>query len=113
MKVVHGVPTQPVSEQLSKQPLTDDLGLTEMRGNVWTLAEGTMMKHAHLQQEELYFVLDGTAEIEADGATFKLGERDALAVSPGVTHQVANTGFGPLTFLVIGSPNVAGDGERR
>jgi mannose-6-phosphate isomerase-like protein (cupin superfamily) len=113
MKIVRGVPTQPVSEQLSKQPLTDDLGLTEMRGNVWTLAEGSMMKHAHRQQEELYFVLDGMAEIEADDAVFKLGERDVLAVPPGVSHQVVNIGIGPLTFLVIGAPNVAGDGERR
>ena len=112
MNVVHGTPTQQVSEQLSKQPFTDELGLTQMRANVWTIAEGAMMKHAHREQEELYFVLDGVGQIEIDGEVVAIGERDAIVVPAGSTHQVSNTGIGPLTFLAIGSPNVAGDAEQ-
>jgi mannose-6-phosphate isomerase-like protein (cupin superfamily) len=56
-------------------------------------------------------VLDGTAEIIVDDATFRLGERDALAVPVGAWHQVRNSGLGPLTFLAVASPAVLGDAE--
>ncbi len=44
---------------------------------------------------------------------YKLGERDALAVPAGAEHQLANVGWGPLTFFVVASPNVTGDAEKR
>jgi mannose-6-phosphate isomerase-like protein (cupin superfamily) len=111
MKVVHATPTRSVAEHLSVQRLTDALGAQNLRANVWTLAEGSMTRHLHREQEEFYLVLDGTAEILVDDATFKLGERDALAVPVGAWHQVRNAGLGPLTFLVVASPAVEGDAE--
>lgn len=111
MKVVHATPTQSVAEHLSVQHLTDALGARNLCANVWTLAEGSMTRHLHREQEELYLVLDGTAEILVDDATFKLGERDALAVPVGAWHQVRNAGLGPVTFLAVASPAVEGDAE--
>jgi mannose-6-phosphate isomerase-like protein (cupin superfamily) len=111
MKVVHATPTQSVAEHLSVQRLTDALGACNLRANVWTLAEGSMTRHLHREQEELYLVLDGTAEIVVNDAIFRLGERDALAVPTGAWHQVRNAGLGPLTFLVVASPAVQGDAE--
>jgi mannose-6-phosphate isomerase-like protein (cupin superfamily) len=111
MPVVHAVPTQPVSEQLSVQRLTDALGADKLRANVYTVAEGSMLRHLHREQEELYFVLDGTALIEVDETTFKLGERDTLVVPAGSWHRLTNIGSGPLTFLVVAAPPVQGDAE--
>lgn len=112
MKAVHAVPTQPVSEQLSVQRLSDALGTEKMHANVWTLAEGSMMKHLHHEQEELYLVFEGIAEMEVDGITYELRERDVLAVPAGATHQMSNAGEGPLTFFVVSAPPVSGDAER-
>ena len=113
MKTVHGAPTEQVSDQISVKRLTDELGAENLRANVWTVAEGSMMKHVHREQEELYLVLDGTAEIAVDGTVYKLGERDALAVPAGAEHQLANVGRGPLSFFVVAAPNVTGDAEKR
>ncbi len=111
MEIVHGVPTEAVSEKLSVQRLSDKLGLTQMHANVFTLAEGSMSRHLHREQEELYVVLDGTAMIDVDEARYKLGERDALAVPSRAWHRVTNVGLGPLTFLVVAAPPTAGDAE--
>jgi mannose-6-phosphate isomerase-like protein (cupin superfamily) len=112
MKVVHGVPTETVSEQLSIQRMADMLGAEKLRANMWTLAEGSGLRHSHREQEELFLVLDGTAQIEAEGTIFKLGERDALVVPAGVAHQLTNIGLGPLTYFVVAAPAVKGDATR-
>lgn len=110
-EVVRAVPVEALSEQLSVQRLSEALGLQAMRANVYTLAEGAMLRHLHREQEELYLVLDGTAEVEVDGVVHRVGEREALAVPPGAWRQVANVGLGPLTFFVVGAPPAVADVE--
>jgi len=109
MKVIHAMPTEIVSEQVSVQRVADLLGAEKLRANVWTVAEGSQLRHAHREQEELYLVLDGTAQLEVSGTTYRLGERDALVVPAGVAHQLTNIGLGPLTYLAAAAPAVAGD----
>lgn len=111
MKVVRAVPTETISEQLSVQRLSEALGTRNLRANVYTLAEGSMSKHAHREQEELYVVLDGTAMIDVDEQQFKVGEREALAVPARAWHRVANVGTGPLTFFVVAAPPAEDDAE--
>lgn len=111
MDIVHAAPTESLSEKLSVQRLGDRLGLTQMRANVFTLAEGSMSRHLHREQEELYVVLDGTAMVDIDEQQLKLGERDALAVPARAWHRVSNVGVGPLTFLAVAAPPTAGDAE--
>ncbi len=111
MKVVRAVPTESVSEKLSVQRLSEALGVQHLRANVFTLAEGSMSKHMHMEQEEVYLVLDGTALIDVDGEQLKVGEREALAVPAGAWHRVTNAGRGPLTFYVVAAPPVSDDAE--
>lgn len=111
MRIVHAAPTEQVSEQISVKKLSDELGAEKLRANVWTVAEGSMLKHLHREQEELYLILDGSAEIEVDGVIHKLGERDTLVVPSGAEHQLTNVGWGPLTFFAVGSPAAADDAE--
>ena len=112
MNVVHAVPTELVSEKLSVKKMTEELGAEKVRANVWTLAEGSMLKHLHREQEELYLVLEGSAQVVVDGAIHKLDERDAVCVPAGAEHQVFNSGWGPLTFFVVAAPAVADDVEK-
>jgi mannose-6-phosphate isomerase-like protein (cupin superfamily) len=109
LKVVHAVPTEVVSEQVSVQRIGDLAGAEKLRGNVWTLNEGSQLRHSHREQEELYLVLDGTGQIDVDGRLYRLGERDAIVVPAGVEHQLSNVGLGPLTYLVVAAPAVSGD----
>jgi mannose-6-phosphate isomerase-like protein (cupin superfamily) len=83
----------------------------DLRVNVLTLAEGSMSKHMHREQEEVYLVRDGTALIDVDQEQFKLGEREALAVPARAWHRVANVGHGPLTSFVAAAPAVDDDAE--
>jgi mannose-6-phosphate isomerase-like protein (cupin superfamily) len=111
MKAVSAVPTESVSEKLSVQRLSETLGVRNLRVNVFTLAEGSMSRHMHREQEEVYLVLDGTAMIDVDERQFKVGEREVLAVPPGAWHRVTNVGEGPLTFFVAAAPPAEGDAE--
>lgn len=85
--------------------------MRNLRANVFTLAEGSMSKHMHREQEEVYLVLDGTAMINVDQEQFKVGEREALAVPARTWHRVANVGYAPLTFFVAATPAVNDDAE--
>src|SRR5665647_2496396 len=87
MKVVRAVPTESISEKLSVQRLSEALGMRNLRANVFTLAEGSISKHMHREQEEVYLVLDGTAMIDVDQEQFKVGEREALAVPARAWHR--------------------------
>lgn len=109
LKVVHAVPTEVVSEQVSVQRVGEKAGAVNLRANVWTLNEGSQLKHAHREQEELYLVLDGVGQMQADGATHRLGERDAIIVPAGMEHQLSNVGLGPLTYVVVAAPAIADD----
>jgi len=111
MNVVHAMPTELISEKLSVKKMSDELGSEKLRANVWTLAEGSMLKHLHREQEELYLVLEGSAQVVVDGTIHKLDERDALCVPAGAQHQVFNSGWGPLTFFVAAAPAAADDAE--
>jgi quercetin dioxygenase-like cupin family protein len=112
MKAVRAVPVDTISEQVHVKRLTGELEARNLRANVWSLAEGAQMRrHRHREQEELYLVLAGNAEIEVEGAIYKLGEREAFAVPPGTVRQLSNVGAGPLTFIVVSAPPVPGDGE--
>ena len=111
MRVVRAVPTESISEKLSVQRLSEALGTRNLRASVFTLAEGSMLRHMHREQEEVYLVLDGTAMIDVDGEQLLVGEREALAVPARAWHRVANVGVGPLTFYVVASPPVDDDTE--
>ena len=111
MNVVRAVPTESVSEKLSVQRLSEALGVRNLRANVFTLAEGSMSRHLHHEQEELYLVLEGTALLDVDDRQFKVGEREAIGVPARAWHRVSNAGRGPLTFFVVAAPPAENDAE--
>ena len=111
MNVVRAVPTQALTETLSVRHMSEALGTQRVRANVFTLAEGSMSRHLHREQEEVYLVLDGQAMIEVGEDQYMVGEREALAVPAQTWHRVTNVGVGPLTFYVVAAPPVDGDAE--
>jgi mannose-6-phosphate isomerase-like protein (cupin superfamily) len=59
------------------------------------------------EQEEIYFVLDGTGEMCLGDERQTITSGQAAHIPPGVFHQLTNTGDTPLTMIYCYGP--AGD----
>jgi mannose-6-phosphate isomerase-like protein (cupin superfamily) len=69
-----GLPTAPVRNQ----------SLAEA-----TLAPGQATeRHYHAETEEIYYVVEGSAEMELDGDRRAVGVGDAILIPPGARHQI-------------------------
>ena len=62
----------------------------------------TTQRHHHKQTEEIYFILEGRAEMEVDGDVQEVRAGDAILLPPGAWHVIlAQT---PLRFLCSCAP---------
>ena len=55
--------------------------------------------HHHVRTEEIYYILQGEGVARIGDETRAVGPGDAIAIPPGVVHQVRNSGQGVLRFL--------------
>ena len=92
--------------------LFQDLFTAEELGNrlqmcsAVTLMSGESIgEHAHTENGELYYILQGTATMVEDGKEFTLCAGDAQFCADGHTHGIANFGLAPLVFLAVIMPN--------
>jgi mannose-6-phosphate isomerase-like protein (cupin superfamily) len=67
-------------------------------------AGATTTLHYHPQSEEIYYVLRGTGRMRIAHETTAVGPGDAIAIPPGLRHQITNTGQEPLVFLCCCAP---------
>jgi mannose-6-phosphate isomerase-like protein (cupin superfamily) len=71
---------------------------------------GTAEKqHFHTYSQQLFYILAGTATIEADGNVFTIGAGQSWHIVKGSVHQISNLALVPLDFLVISEPHAHGD----
>jgi quercetin dioxygenase-like cupin family protein len=64
----------------------------------------TQAAHAHAGSDKIYYVIDGTAEIQIGAETRSLGPGGAAHAGPGEAHGVTNPGPGRLSLLVFMAP---------
>ena len=64
----------------------------------------TTQRHYHVRAEEIYFVLEGTGELELAGERAPVGPGDAIPIPPGAWHELRNTGTGSLRLLCCCAP---------
>lgn len=75
-----------------------------------SLAEATInpgestVRHHHKVSEEIYFLTDGTGEMEIDGERSVVGVGDAILIPPGAWHQITAVGDTPLRLLCACAP---------
>jgi mannose-6-phosphate isomerase-like protein (cupin superfamily) len=70
-----------------------------------TLAPGAVTAlHRHHAAEELYFVLEGEADMTLAGVSFPVRTGDSICIAPGTAHRIRNAGASPLRFLCCSSP---------
>jgi len=60
--------------------------------------------HYHPVTEEIYYILSGEALMRIADETQPVAAGDAIAVPPGMTHQITNTGREELRFLCCCAP---------
>jgi mannose-6-phosphate isomerase-like protein (cupin superfamily) len=60
--------------------------------------------HYHPRTEEIYYILQGTARMRVGADTAEIGPGDAIAIPPGETHRIENTGETMLVFLCCCAP---------
>lgn len=69
-----------------------------------TLAPGrTTERHRHARTEEIYFLLEGAAEMELDGERRAVHAGDAILIPPGARHSIT-AGPAGVRFLCCCAP---------
>ena len=75
-----------------------------------TLAEarlpvgGATTPHHHVKTEEIYYLLSGQGLMRVEVESRPVGPGDAIAIPPGASHQITNTGAVVLKFLCCCAP---------
>ena len=71
------------------------LSSTELR------AKKSTRGHRHEGQEEVYYFVSGTGEMELDDEKFLVQGGDVVLIKDGVFHRVHNTSNNPLYFVCV------------
>jgi mannose-6-phosphate isomerase-like protein (cupin superfamily) len=75
-----------------------------------SLAEATLapgqetQRHYHRASEELYYLLEGSGDIEVDGEQARVTAGDAILIPPGAWHQIRADASTELRFLCCCAP---------
>jgi len=96
------------------RPVDELLGLTEMGAKLWYLEPGEEVGfHAHPEEEELYYVIEGEFSVKlgsADDPTYEtVGPGAFFAASPLEPHGHRCVGDERGVVLAVGAPGDAGD----
>lgn len=106
------VASSTVGEESTRRRLTEHLGTTDISLNHYQLAPGDGLPgglHSHMDQEEVFVVLDGTATFETMGGEVTVDEFEAIRFGPGEFQSGKNTSDSDLIVLALGAPRETGD----
>jgi len=95
------------SDDDPRESLSDALGTTDVAIERYRLTPGEGLPsglHTHLDQEEVFLVLDGTVTFETLSAPVVVDAGEAVRFGPGEYQTGANEGESPATVLAIGAP---------
>jgi mannose-6-phosphate isomerase-like protein (cupin superfamily) len=65
---------------------------------------GSTQRHYHARSEEIYFLLEGRADMELEGEHRELGPGEAVAIPPGAWHEIKTLGDAEVRFLCCCAP---------
>lgn len=98
---------------LDRRGLSGPLGTTDLAINRYVLEPGEAFAsglHTHLDQEEVFYVIDGTATFEtqteptAEPETVEVGAGEAVRFAPGEFQQGRNESDDDVVALALGGP---------
>jgi uncharacterized cupin superfamily protein len=113
-------PTAMGGEELDRRGLSEPLGTDDVAINYYALDPGEAFSgglHAHLDQEEVFYVIEGTATFEtkpeatADSTTVEVAAGEAIRFAPGEYQQGRNESDGRVVALALGAPRGSTEGR--
>jgi mannose-6-phosphate isomerase-like protein (cupin superfamily) len=73
--------------------------------DLYCVAPGQSQKpHTHVDQDKIYFVLEGRAQVTVGGVEETLDSGEAIVAPAGAAHGLLNPGPAPLLVLVVVTP---------
>jgi uncharacterized cupin superfamily protein len=113
-------PTAMGGGDLDRRGLSEPLGTDDVAINYYALDPGEAFSggmHAHLDQEEVFYVIEGTATFEtkseptADSETVEVAAGEAIRFAPGEFQQGRNESDGRVVALALGAPRDSTEGR--
>lgn len=90
-------------------PLRRALGVTSFGINQMKLRPGQRWRiHRHLEQEEVYLVLEGELTVSIEGDEFTVREGELARIAPELRRQILNRSPEPVLLIALG-----GSGEHQ
>ncbi|RAW45917.1 cupin [Halorubrum sp. 48-1-W] len=90
-----------------KKEVDEAVGATEFGFNYYVADPGERLPwggHRHPDHEELFYVLDGTIEVETSAGVLPVSAGEAAFVPPDTTNLARATGEGPARVIAVGAP---------
>jgi mannose-6-phosphate isomerase-like protein (cupin superfamily) len=109
---VDEVPVPDEETRIERRKLTAPLSATELSLNHYVLYPGQALcesLHAHMDQEELFVVLDGTVSFETREGQVVVDTDEVIRFAPGEFQRGRNAGETPAVVLGIGAPRDTDD----
>jgi len=98
----------------SKRSLSGALGATSVALNYYALAPGDTFGfgyHRHPEQEEVFYVIEGTATFETEDGDVAVETGEAIRFAPGEWQLGRNDGAERVVALALGAPRDAAETE--
>jgi len=92
--------------------MTDALDLDDVSLNYFELEPGESFSggmHTHTNQEEIFFVIEGTATFNTRDDEVEVEENEAVRFPPGEYQEGLNEGDGRVRALALGAPQDQGE----
>ena len=85
--------------------LAEQLGAEKLGMRLWRLPPWSANTwHRHGDQEEIYFVLEGTGRMRVGNETITVPRHGAVLVAPPALRQVFNDTDEPVLWLIVAAP---------
>lgn len=106
LRSINGAPEEPVSHNPAAKKQVwfskGDLPPFTQVARVVVPPGEVLAAHAHADMHEIFIILEGRVRMVVDGVPHDLGPEDAIALSPGESHELSNSGDAAAIFLVAG-----------
>ena len=95
-----------------KRSVGSALGAEHLAMNYYELEPGESFAfgyHAHGDQEEMFYVVEGTATFETEEGDVTVGTGEVVRFAPGEFQQGRNETDAPVKALAVGAPSDSGE----
>ena len=96
-----------VGEDSARRGLSESLETTDIALNHYRIAPGEGLPgglHAHMDQEEVFYVMEGVATFETEASPVEVTAGELLRFGPGELQRGWNSGDATVRALALGAP---------